>query len=116
MLIDHIIYAAPDLEIAVADIERRFGVRASGGGKHTGQGTHNKLLSLGPERISRLSRLILSNPSPPSHRRYGVDGVASGGLEAVGNSDKRPCAPAPQAVPLAYGVVGPSVGVLALSG
>jgi hypothetical protein len=63
MLIDHIIYAAPDLEIAVADMESRFGVRPSGGGKHTGQGTHNKLLPLAQERISRLSPLILSNPS-----------------------------------------------------
>jgi len=60
MLIDHIIYAAPDLEIAVADIERRFAVRPSGGGKHTRQGTHKKLLSLGPRTYLEIVALILS--------------------------------------------------------
>ena len=28
MLIDHLVYAAPDLAAAVADLEERFGVRA----------------------------------------------------------------------------------------
>ena len=37
-----------DLERGVRDIEERFGVRAAGGGQHVGQGTHNKLLALGP--------------------------------------------------------------------
>ena len=60
MLIDHIIYGAPDLEIAVADIERRFAVRPSGGGKHTRQGTHKKLLSLGPRTYLEIVALILS--------------------------------------------------------
>ena len=48
MLIDHLIYAAPDLTAAVADLEGRFGVRAQAGGRHTGLGTHNALLALGP--------------------------------------------------------------------
>jgi len=63
MLIDHIIYAAPDLEIAVADIERRFGVRPRGGGNTRGKGLTTSCFPSAQERISRLSPLILSNPS-----------------------------------------------------
>ena len=80
MLIDHLIYAAPDLEIAVADIERRFGVRPSGGGKHTGQGTHNKLLSLGRRTYLEIVAPDPEEPEPRSQPPYGVDGVSGGGL------------------------------------
>jgi hypothetical protein len=48
MLIDHLIYRAPDLARAVAEVEERFGVRVQAGGKHIGLGTHNALLALGP--------------------------------------------------------------------
>ena len=61
MLVDHIIYAAPDLDSAVDDLETRLGVRAAGGGQHIGQGTHNKLLALGPRRISKSLRRIPAN-------------------------------------------------------
>jgi hypothetical protein len=46
--IDHLVFAAPDLEDGVNEVEARFGVRAGDGGQHLGQGTHNKLLALGP--------------------------------------------------------------------
>ena len=47
VLIDHLVYGAPDLRVAVDDLGR-FGVRAQGGGQHVGLGTHNALLALGP--------------------------------------------------------------------
>jgi len=46
-LLDHLVYAAPDLDLATVDLERRLGVRPGYGGKHAGGLTHNALLSLG---------------------------------------------------------------------
>ena len=46
-MLDHLVYAAPDLDQAIDGIERRLGVRAAPGGKHAGGLTHNALLSLG---------------------------------------------------------------------
>ena len=46
-VVDHIVYNASDLEGGIAAVERLTGVRATVGGRHTGLGTHNALLSLG---------------------------------------------------------------------
>ena len=47
-LLDHLVYATPDLEATCRDLEIRLGVRASAGGQHPGRGTHNALISIGP--------------------------------------------------------------------
>lgn len=46
-VVDHLVYAAPDLESGVTEIERLTGVRPQYGGRHLGLGTHNALASLG---------------------------------------------------------------------
>ena len=62
MLIDHLIYRAPDLAGAVAEVEERCGVRAQAGGRHVGRGTHNALLALGPAPTWRSSLPIPVSP------------------------------------------------------
>jgi hypothetical protein len=45
--IDHVIVAATDLDAAAARLEGAHGLRASGGGRHEGLGTHNRIVPLG---------------------------------------------------------------------
>src|SRR5215213_2078565 len=80
-----------DLENGVREIEERFGVRADGGGQHVGQGTHNKLLALGPAAYLEIIAPDPTQPEPPDPRPYGVDGITHSGLVgwaiACGNID-----------------------------
>ncbi len=80
--IDHLVYAAPDLDRAVADLEARLGVRAAAGGQHPGLGTHNALLALGPTSYLEIIAPdpALASSGPP--QVFGLDGLREPRLQA----------------------------------
>ena len=74
-VLDHLVYATPDLDAAIAEIERSLGVRASIGGQHKAWGTRNALISLGPRMYLELFGPDPSLPAPAT-RPFGLDTLA----------------------------------------
>lgn len=65
-MIDHLVYLANDLERGCDQIEKRLGVRPVPGGRHPDWGTHNAILSIGPETYLEV---IARDPDLPVPKR-----------------------------------------------
>jgi hypothetical protein len=63
MRIDHVIYAARDLDRAAARVEKELGLATVRGGRHEGHGTHNRIVPLGG---GYLELLAVTNPAEAS--------------------------------------------------
>lgn len=80
--VDHLVYATPDLDRGVREIEDLLGVRATAGGRHPGRGTRNALLALGDGVYLEIIGPDPDQPPPPSARWFGIDALASSKLTA----------------------------------
>jgi len=72
-VLDHLVVAARSLDEGDAWIEERVGVLPVPGGKHTTMGTHNRLLSLGPERYLEVISIDPQAPAPERPRWFELD-------------------------------------------
>ncbi len=70
--LDHLVYAVPDLDEAIARFEKELGVRAWFGGRHEGFGSHNAILPLGDKSYVELIALDPDNPDPPQPPPFGL--------------------------------------------
>lgn len=80
--VDHLVYAAPDLEAAVDALEAKLGVRAAAGGRHPNEGTHNFLMALGPAVYLEIVGPDGQAASPSRPRWFGIDALAEPRLVA----------------------------------
>lgn len=74
--LDHLVVRAERLEDGVASVERALGVELEPGGRHDAMGTHNRLLSLGPEEYLEVIAIDPGAAPPGRPRWYGLDAFA----------------------------------------
>ncbi|HHM20676.1 MAG TPA: VOC family protein [Bacteroidetes bacterium] len=71
--VDHLVYAVPDLDEAVKELEKKLGVAPVPGGKHRSQGTHNALVHLGNNSYLEIIAPDPDNTDFTGQRWMGID-------------------------------------------
>lgn len=73
LTLDHLVITATDLVAGTAEIEDRLGLPLAPGGRHAAMGTHNRLLSLGPEEYLEVIAIDPEAPPPGRARWFALD-------------------------------------------
>ena len=73
LALDHLVVGARTLDEGARWVEERLGVAPAGGGKHRAMGTHNRLLSLGPEAYLEVIAIDPDAPHPGRPRWFSLD-------------------------------------------
>ncbi|MGK0366391.1 MAG: hypothetical protein ACI85O_003464 [Saprospiraceae bacterium] len=72
-ILDHLVYAVPDLNKAMDDFENLTGIRPTFGGYHTTRGTKNAVVNLGNSRYLEILAIDEKNKDISAPRWMGVD-------------------------------------------
>jgi hypothetical protein len=82
-VLDHLVFAAPDLAAAVAQFTELTGVAPVPGGRHPGRGTANYLVGFGGAHRDGYLEIIgpdPDQPDPPGPRPFGIDQLTASRL------------------------------------
>ncbi len=71
--LDHIAIATTALAAGTADVEAAFGLPLANGGVHPHMGTHNRLLSLGPDEYLEVIAIDPEGTAPNQPRWFDLD-------------------------------------------
>jgi len=80
--LDHLVYAVPDLEKGIEQLEAKLGVRAAVGGRHVGEGTRNALIGLGKGAYLEILSPDPGQPLPARPLWLGLEGLSRPRLTA----------------------------------
>lgn len=74
-MLDHLVFATPDLAATAQEFAARAGVTPAPGGSHTGWGTANVLVGLGGGAYLEIVGPDLEQPDPEAPRPFGIDAL-----------------------------------------